>query len=140
MSKQTEALLAIWEILKDEFPNGTGADYNTYANDEYLEAVRKVEKAIAELEVDEWITVVPTKHPTKTGEYLLLFGDGKIGVFDVILEEGDDWEDDEGNPKRVETARCYVPWLGQIAIGEDDCVTHYKPITRPKIKEVSNEL
>ena len=41
-----EALQAIWPFLEEDFPKGTGDNHGTCAADEYLQAVRKVERAL----------------------------------------------------------------------------------------------
>ena len=82
--------------------------------------------------ISPWVKVEPGKHPIESGKYALSFKDGKMGIFDITVEDDDDWEDDQGNPKTVEVARCYVPWLGSIMIGEDLCVTHYMLVSIPE--------
>jgi hypothetical protein len=101
-----------------------GADHQ----DNYRKHIDKLE---AQLQALDWISVKPTKHPSESGKYDLMFDDGKMGLFTVIVETTDDWEDDNGDPMEVESAKCHVPWIGSIMIGEDLCCTHYRKATPP---------
>ena len=42
-AKTMEAVNAIWPIIAEDFPNGTGDDHGTCATDEYIKAAHQIE-------------------------------------------------------------------------------------------------
>ncbi|KKK81650.1 hypothetical protein LCGC14_2811340 [marine sediment metagenome] len=103
--------------------------------DEMVAALEAKEKRIEELEKKyRWIPVnlgpPYDNRPKKSGEILVLTK--KKEIFQVHITVGEDeFEQGDGTSIMCPTHSCFLPTYGNVLLGEDDCITHYRYITLP---------
>ena len=93
-------------------------------------------EALAECDADGWIPVnlgpPYDNRPKKSGKILVLTKNEKK-IFEVSVTVGEDeFEEKDCTPVMCPTHRCYLPGYGSVLLGEDDCITHWKPRVLPK--------
>ncbi len=101
-------------ICSEAGPGSTIADWNT--------------------RIDRWIPVnlgpPYDNRPKKSGKILVLTK--KKEIFQVHITVGEDeFEQGDGTPIMCPTHSCFLPTYGNVLLGEDDCITHYRYITLP---------